>query len=431
MFWILISCAVSGIAADSQIGFYLNLRRKSFRYVTAVLYALLTGIYLAFCRSPARLPALTAGTAGLLLAASPLYIEKIYCRTYNLLIQTVVTITILYFTENLMALIAPRNTWIACFCTILFCNALWTGIMYLLRRHIFTLMPMNEVFYKKSLLSISISYAILLLGIHGRGIPRSWAEIVRSDLNFMTTVVVMLAIIITLNGLRVSESAMIKEQQLYSIRLQNRMLKRQADDTMIHNRQLRRIRHDYRHHLSVIQGLLQQGELRHASAFISQLLDQYAEPVKKVYCDNPLINAILMDTGEACRQICADFQPVIRLDAEILADETDLAALLMNILNNAVDCIRGLSGQNRPFIRLCLYTAHEFLVIKCENTISYIPEIINNRIYSSKEDSQTQHGIGLESIHYICDKYDGQAQLQAEENLFTITAVIQNRPSAH
>lgn len=104
---------------------------------------------------------------------------------------------------------------------------------------------------------------------------------------------------------------------------------------------------------------------------------------------------------------------------------TDLAIILANGLDNAIEAAKQV--DNRPFIHVMAEQMGPCLRLRISNNTKIMPVIENGKIATSKPDKQL-HGIGLESIQLLAERYQGKAFFNCENYIFTLTVILMNEP---
>ena len=66
----------------------------------------------------------------------------------------------------------------------------------------------------------------------------------------------------------------------------------------------------------------------------------------KIYCKNFAVNAILNYYGEEALKYYIDYDVVCNLDETLPVSEAELCALIGNLIENAVECCKNITGKN-------------------------------------------------------------------------------------
>ena len=116
-----------------------------------------------------------------------------------------------------------------------------------------------------------------------------------------------------------------------------------------------------------------------------------------------------------------EFEPDIRNVDFSFMDESDLTALLDNLLENAVEAAKSTAEKR---IDLFVENKNEhYIIVKVKNSCDAPPTQKGNRFISSKP-NKNYHGIGIKSIKRIAQKYDGSSDFEYDDMTKTFCAVV-------
>lgn len=130
-----------------------------------------------------------------------------------------------------------------------------------------------------------------------------------------------------------------------------------------------------------------------------------------------IINSKLHSVDELSISVNTD----ILVPKKMNIDSVDLAVLLGNLLDNAIEGC--LTVENHRFIDLKLHFENNQLKLKVSNPFDGTVKKQGDRILSRKEDKE-MHGYGLTSIQRIVDKYQGFKQIEYTDEVFTMTMIL-------
>lgn len=203
-------------------------------------------------------------------------------------------------------------------------------------------------------------------------------------------------------------------------------LKRQKEEQSYidHNyREIQKISHDMKHYLSAIYTMLQQGQVVNA---MEALQKRQLEIVQNQLFDTgePLLNSVLTYKFQVAQECQIRTQLFWNVREKIGVDATDLAIILSNGLDNAIEAACQVK-KVRPFLSVRAEMKEDFLKISISNNTATDPEIVEGKIATTKEDKQL-HGLGLESIQTIARHYQGESFIAYENHIFTLTVVLKN-----
>lgn len=175
--------------------------------------------------------------------------------------------------------------------------------------------------------------------------------------------------------------------------------------------QVRRLRHDMANHLQTLSAL-PDGE---RDAYLAQLLDSPALGAPSKWSEHQVVNAVLTAKAEemAADHIQGDLSAP--LPALLPFRDTDLCAMVANSLDNAIEASRKLPQDMRR-ITLKARVDRGLFVLQVVNPCLEEPVRKNGRLMTSKPD-RSRHGLGLESVQAIAEKYGGSccAGLRGQE----------------
>ena len=205
----------------------------------------------------------------------------------------------------------------------------------------------------------------------------------------LTSLVLLLAILILADHERLEQAgrlAGLREVYYQGLRQQER--------------QARQLRHDLRNHLTVVRGLLEKGDAQGAAGYLDQMAGSPALRGGKRFCDNETANVVLAAKAEAMERsgIAADF--AVSLPGELPVADTDLAALLGNALDNAMEGVEG-AAEKRVTLR-CRADKGLFM-LRVENPMG---AAINPDLATTKAD-KAAHGFGIPGMREIAERYGG------------------------
>lgn len=152
-------------------------------------------------------------------------------------------------------------------------------------------------------------------------------------------------------------------------------------------------RHDMRHRLDVLGGLLSQGDADEAAAFVGQMERELARPAHERFCREPALDAVAGAYSERARKAGARFSCALALPDKLPADALDLAVALANALENALAACADVPAGER-FVA-CRSVAEPFLVVEVANSCAPGSSLGADGLPHTDEPG---HGFGTRSI---------------------------------
>ncbi len=179
-------------------------------------------------------------------------------------------------------------------------------------------------------------------------------------------------------------------------------------------------RHDMRHHLSLLSGYLESGEISKAGEYIRQTQNGIDTIVPVQYCENNSVNLILSYFATRAKERDVMFSAKATIPAALPLSDTELCALLSNGLENAVTAAAQMNEDARPTVRFNCQPHKDKLLIYISNpyrgTVKMRDEL--------PESCRPGHGFGVKSIKLIVEKYAGYCSFEAKDDLFTLKVVL-------
>lgn len=188
--------------------------------------------------------------------------------------------------------------------------------------------------------------------------------------------------------------------------------------------EIRKISHDMNRYLSVIYTLLRDGKTKEA---INELQKQQLEISNNQLFDTgyPVINSVLSYKIQMAQKLNIRSQLFWNLNTELNINVSDLAVILSNALDNAIEATCNITNDEKRFLSITANLNNNHLILKISNSTSMMPEIIDGKITTTKKDKQF-HGFGLESIKNLAQRYNGDSFIEYDNHIFTLIIVMRN-----
>lgn len=175
----------------------------------------------------------------------------------------------------------------------------------------------------------------------------------------------------------------------------------------------KKLRHDIKDHLNVVNGLAMQGKTEELQAYTNTLTQDWEALSSKTFCDVPAVDIIIAEKYNiaSASGIKTDF--VISGVKETNADNVYLSSIFANLLNNALEASSHCSHE--PYISLRCAIMMKKLVITCRNSMPDHPH--------TKSDAQN-HGYGLHIIDDFAKLLGGTFVYEHDDSMFTAIVTI-------
>lgn len=179
----------------------------------------------------------------------------------------------------------------------------------------------------------------------------------------------------------------------------------------------RQLRHDFKNHTIALKEYISRNENNQAIRYLDSISDML-QPTK-MYCSTGIVaidSIINYKLSEAYdKGIIVNSQ--ITIPNDINFDSKDFVAILGNLLDNAIEA--AMEAPNKKYINIKIEYSVGTIFIIIKNSFSGKLNISNGTIKTTKKDSSTPHGMGMESIKTAIQKNKGEFITSYSEEEFT------------
>lgn len=186
---------------------------------------------------------------------------------------------------------------------------------------------------------------------------------------------------------------------------------------------MRIYRHDMRHHLVILEGLLQQGDNEGARQYMQQLNGKLLSLNQTVWCANRAVNAVLRAYIAQAEETGCRLEIQVRIPAQLPYGEMDLCIILANTLENATHACRDIQDGDRWLSLLLEMTDNHRLTLSIRNACP-APVRFDADGLPVVHAAREGHGLGLQSVRSVVERYNGFLRCQWESGQFSLQAVL-------
>ncbi len=186
----------------------------------------------------------------------------------------------------------------------------------------------------------------------------------------------------------------------------------------------RNYRHDMRHHMAALSGLLGQGDCDAAARYVAGWQGRLAQVEMDDWCRNAAVNAVLSTYLARAREAGCRVEAKVALPEALPVEDLDLCVVLANALENAVHaCEKAPRGAPRQ-LGLELGFSDRRLTLRVENSCYETVLIGDDGLPGVPR--RDGHGQGLRSIAAVAEKYHGMARCECQDGTFILRVVLLN-----
>ena len=213
----------------------------------------------------------------------------------------------------------------------------------------------------------------------------------------------------------------VEEQQV-------RAMKKRLEEAENFYGSIRRVRHEMKNHMANIKGLAGAGQYGEIEDYVRRMDETMQELEYKYVTGNAVTDVILNDKCRRAEKAGIRFEADFRYGGEIPV--FDLGIILNNLLDNAIEACEKME-PGKGFIRLALKRKKQFLLLNVENSFDgTVPVRKGGSLPATTKQSilpdiVTEHGIGLENVRDIAERYFGGVNIKVKGDVFHVTVMLQ------
>jgi len=191
---------------------------------------------------------------------------------------------------------------------------------------------------------------------------------------------------------------------------------------------IRRVRHEMKNHMANIKGLAETGQYGEIDEYVRRMDASMQALEYKYATGNAVTDVIINDKWRRAEKAGIRFEADFRYGGDIPV--FDLGIILDNLLDNAIEACEKLE-PGKGFIHLNLKQKKQFLLLTVENsfdgTVSMregksLPDTTKQNV---RPEIVTEHGIGLENVRDMAERYYGGVNIKVKKDVFHITVMLQ------
>ena len=225
--------------------------------------------------------------------------------------------------------------------------------------------------------------------------------------------------------------AALREEQatLYAEYQQTQTIRARIHEAEQFYTRIHQLKHEMRGHLTNIKGLAQSGEYAGLEDYIAKMDAGMGGVEMTVQTGNPVTDVIVNDIRRRALDLGIRFRAEFYYPDSGAYDAFDMAIILQNLLQNAVEACEKV-GEGERFIVLAGKRKGRFFLIEVKN--SFADEVVfgqDGLPVTTKQEDAAMHGIGLANVRREAKRYMGELELKAIQPEFSATVLLQERSS--
>ncbi len=262
-------------------------------------------------------------------------------------------------------------------------------------------------------LVLTLSALLELMNYYVRFLP-DYSVIFQAGLLLFTVILMVLSSFYFKNLLQARQ---IKTELENQLKIQERILyfqKERMEMLVSLFDEIRKQRHDMRHHLHAISELIEKSDYTGAIHYIGSVNGGIPMYSPQRWCDNDVVDSTIGFYSKIAQGggITMDISVNIPASGAAVSD-TDLCVVFGNLLENAIDACSSVSGHR--FINLSSAVRGRMIFITMDNSCTNGLSKVGEEFISTKHPGT---GVGLRSICSIAEKHSGTAEFTADNGIF-------------
>ena len=209
------------------------------------------------------------------------------------------------------------------------------------------------------------------------------------------------------------------EQKIFEVR--NETMQHQYQELNESYERYRHLVHDEKHILCYLKECIHTGKNQEALAFIESSQKSIVDRSRSFWTGITTLDFMLNIKKRKMDTVNIEFS----LDAkvsEIPMEDADFIVALGNLLDNAIEAVEQCQKENRK-IWMSIQNINEMFLMTLKNTCEAQPVEKNNKFVTHKKNAD-RHGLGVESVRRIMEKYQGEISFEYKSGFFEVSIII-------
>lgn len=211
-------------------------------------------------------------------------------------------------------------------------------------------------------------------------------------------------------------------------RIQNHILLERQSDSYYNqlclltdtNKKLQSFRHDLQNHMNELFMIAKRNDTHDIVRYLESMSCSISSGEEYVNSGNPDFDSILNYLLSKANNNSCNIKCKVVVPPHLAIDLFDLNVILSNLLDNAIT-----AASNSKLKQLSVFIRWDrnILLINVTNSYNTALKTVNHRYLTTKSDTQS-HGIGLDNVKRIVDKYNGILHIEDQNNIFDVKTML-------
>ncbi len=230
----------------------------------------------------------------------------------------------------------------------------------------------------------------------------------------------LLVYILMFYTFKTAYDSMERERLAQSMKKQVALQKKQHEFYLQKEETERIFRHDARHRDTILMSYLEKNDIQGAKAFINKELDRIHTDSQMIFCENPLVNAVISEYSSKAQLNGTEFTANIKMPYRLFCDEAEFCVMLSNLLENSFD-------SAKSYVKINIGYLNNQISVNIKNDYD---GILSKDGYGNYATTKSRgSGLGLKSVNLILKNNNGFLKINDENGVFDVFATMKNSPS--
>lgn len=198
------------------------------------------------------------------------------------------------------------------------------------------------------------------------------------------------------------------------------MFKKQFQIIQQSQKRIDSLQHDIKKHLYLVNSYLEKNNYKAAKRYIQDIENYISVSGQYVNTGNQELDTILNYSLEKANKMQCKIETKITVPDSSFMYEFDLNMLLGNLLDNALEALEKVKER---YLYIGISFRNGILLIRMWNSFDGIVSR-KGTTYKSRKKEKKLHGIGLNNIREIVQKYDGKMNIDITKDLFKVDIIL-------
>ena len=189
---------------------------------------------------------------------------------------------------------------------------------------------------------------------------------------------------------------------------------------------LRSMKHDMKHHLSIVKSLAELNETEKLQEYINSYYQELEKSNILLSTGNTAIDCLVSSKLSYAKQLDIPVQYSIVIPSAYPMDDVSLSSVIGNLLDNAIESsIRSMESIENftPWINFYIKPFQDMVILHIENNYDgLLKKNAKQNILSTKK--EPNHGIGLNRVSELVSQSNGMMTISTEHQVFSVHIIL-------